>query len=79
MKVTEIKNEIQKLVETENDPDILKNVYEILEKAQQEARLKEVMLERALKAEEDIKAGRVYSFDEALQKSNENLKKHKWK
>ena len=64
MKVAEIKNEIQKLVETENDPDILNNVYEILEKAQQEARMKEAIIEGALKAEEDIKAGRVYSSEE---------------
>jgi hypothetical protein len=66
-------------VETENNPDILNNVYEILEKPQQEARLKEVMQESALKAEEDIKAGRVYSFEEAFKNSTENLKKHKWK
>ncbi|MFD1000517.1 hypothetical protein ACFQ21_14425 [Ohtaekwangia kribbensis] len=64
MKVAEIKNEIQKLVETENNPDILNNVYEILEKAQQEARIKEAIIEGALKAEEDIKAGRVYSSEE---------------
>ncbi len=64
MKVAEIKNEIQKLVETENNPDILNNVYEILEKAQHEARMKEAIIEGALKAEEDIKAGRVYSSEE---------------
>jgi hypothetical protein len=64
MKVAEIKNEIQKLVETENNPDIRNNVYEILEKAQQEARIKEAIIEGALKAEEDIKAGRVYSSEE---------------
>ena len=64
MKVAEIKNEIQKLVETENNPDILNNVYEILEKAQHEARMKEAIIEGALKSEEDIKAGRVYSSEE---------------
>lgn len=64
MKVAEIKNEIQKLVETENDPGILNTVYEILEKAQQEARMKEAIIEGALKAEEDIKAGRIYSSEE---------------
>jgi hypothetical protein len=34
------------------------------EKAQQEARIKEAIIEGALKAEEDIKAGRVYSSEE---------------
>lgn len=51
-------------METENDPDILNTVYEILEKAQQEARMKEAIIEGALKAEEDIKAGKVYSSEE---------------
>lgn len=74
-----MKNEIQKLVETQSDPTILQRVYEILEQAQQEAAWKEVMTARALKAEEDIKAGRVYTLEEALKKSNENLKSHKWR
>ncbi|SKC40429.1 hypothetical protein [Ohtaekwangia koreensis] len=64
MKVAEIKSEIQKLVEVQNDPDILNNVYEILEKAQKEAEIKATMTARALKAEEDIKEGRVYTMDE---------------
>ncbi len=64
MKVAEIKSEIQKLVEVQNDPDILNNVYEILEKAQKEAEMKAAMIARALKAEEDIKEGRVYTMDE---------------
>ena len=64
MKVAEIKSEIQKLVEVQNDPDILNNVYEILEKAQKEAEIKAAMTARALKAEEDIKEGRVYTMDE---------------
>ena len=64
MKVAEIKSEIQKLVEVQNDPDILNNVYEILEKAQKEAEIKAAMIARSLKAEEDIKEGRVYTMDE---------------
>jgi hypothetical protein len=64
MKVAEIKSEIQKLVEVQNDPDILNNVYEILEKAQKEAEVKAAMIARSLKAEEDIKEGRVYTMDE---------------
>jgi rRNA-processing protein FCF1 len=79
MKVAEIKSEIQKLVEVQNDPDILNNVYEILEKAQKEAEVKAAMIARSLKAEEDIKEGRVYTMDEAIKKSDEHLKQHKWK
>lgn len=36
------------------------------------------MMERAQKAEEDIIAGRVYTFDEAKKKSDENLRQHVW-
>ncbi|HEY9008631.1 hypothetical protein [Ohtaekwangia sp.] len=64
MEVAAIKTEIQKLVETQSDPAILQRVYEILEQAQQEAAWKDVMNAGALRAEEDIKAGRIYSMEE---------------
>lgn len=42
---------------------------EEIEKAQREA-----MMERALKAEEDIKSGRVHTFEEAKKNSDEHLR-----
>jgi hypothetical protein len=36
---------------------------------------RKVMIERLLKAEEDIKEGRVYTFEEAKKNSDENLRR----
>jgi hypothetical protein len=64
MGTAELKYGIQKFVNGLDNPDVLKNVYDILEKAYEEGLLREVMETRALEAEEDIKAGRVYTPEE---------------
>jgi hypothetical protein len=75
MESTTIKQEIHHLIEQDNQ--VLQAVYDLLQQKQQEQAMREEMTRRAMLAEEDIKAGRVYTLDEA-----QNLvRKHifKWK
>jgi hypothetical protein len=77
MESTTIKQEIHHLIDQEQDNQVLQAVYDLLQQKQQEQAMREEMTRRAMLAEEDIKAGRVYTLDEA-----QNLvRKHifKWK
>jgi len=57
----EMKREIHKWIEDQNDPDLIKKIYDQLGR---EDAIREDMIASALRAEEDIKAGRVYSSEE---------------
>jgi len=53
------------LIQSEEDPSVLEAIHELLtHKEEVDAILKEKMTYRALKVEEDIKAGRVYTAEE---------------
>ena len=66
MSEVELKQEIKNLVEQESDLDVLLNVKQVLD----QNKLKEVLTARALKAEEDIKAGRVYTIEQVKSRFN---------
>lgn len=57
----EMKREIHKWIEDQNDPDLIKKIYDQLGR---EDAIREDMIASALRAEEDIKAGRVYTSEE---------------
>lgn len=51
---------MKKLIDSVKDPAVLDKVAKVLEKPVRQS----AMVKRALKAEEDIKAGRVHSWEE---------------
>jgi predicted transcriptional regulator len=63
MGIEEMKREIKHLLKEENDLYILKHVHSVLTC---EIEIREFMNESAIRAEEDIKAGRVYTAEEAM-------------
>ena len=65
-----IKTELKELIEQQNDLSLLKAIKTLLQKAGLDATLKEKLSGRALRAEKDIKAGRVLSKEEVIRKTN---------
>lgn len=64
MKTIDIKQELKTLIEKEKDLHILEAIKTLLVKTSLDSILKEKLTSRALKAEEDIQAGRVYTRKE---------------
>ena len=79
MSTLEIKQELVQLIQAEEDSSVLEAIHELLTHKEEETDpvLKEQMISRALKAEEDIKAGRVYTSEEFKNKVNEHIAKYK--
>ncbi len=70
MTAIEIKSELQKMIENETDLRLLEAIRTLLQKASLNPLLKEKLTERALKSEEDIEEGRIFSKYEAISRSN---------
>ena len=73
MKTTSIKSELQELIERENDPNVLEAILILLKKTNVDPTLKDKLTSRALKAENDIKEGRIFNKSEAKTRINEWL------
>ena len=73
MGVPELKTELQKMIEQENDVNILKALRTILEKTTLDPVLKEKLTSRALKSEEDIKAGYLLNKEHMIKRTNDHL------
>jgi hypothetical protein len=69
MSTVEIKTELQKMIEQENDVSILEAIRTILQKTSLNPVLKEKLSERALKSEKDITGGRLLSKEEVQQRT----------
>jgi predicted transcriptional regulator len=70
MSTVEIKTELQQMIEHETDMSMLQAIRTILIKTGLNPILKEKLTIRALKSEEDIKAGRVFTKEEVVQRIN---------
>jgi len=70
MTAIEIKSELQKMIENETDLRLLEAIRTLLQKTSLNPVLKEKLTERALKSEEDIEEGRIFSKYEAISRSN---------
>lgn len=70
MSAIEIKTELQQMIEHETDISVLQAIYTILLKTSLNPVLKEKLTLRALKSEEDIKSGRVFSKEEVIKRTN---------
>jgi hypothetical protein len=70
MSTMEIRTELQQMIEHETDVSVLQAIRTILLKTGLNPVLKEKLTARALRSEDDIKAGRVYSKEEVIQRTN---------
>ena len=73
MNASELKTELLKMIERENDIQILKALMTILEKTRLDPALKQKLTFRALKSEEDIATGRLMSKTEIIDRTNDHL------
>lgn len=73
MESTNIKQELRALIEKENDFQILEAIKTLLVKSGLDSTLKEKLTVRALKAEEDVKAGRVFTREEFEEKLDRRM------
>jgi hypothetical protein len=69
MGAAEIKTQLQQMIEHETDMSVLQAIHTILVKTGLNPILKEKLTMRALKSEEDIKAGRVFSKEEVIHRT----------
>ena len=71
MKATDIKQELRTLIEKENDLHVLEAIKTLLVKSSLDQVLKEKLTSRAKRAEEDIRAGNLYSREELEKKMDD--------
>lgn len=69
----DIKTELRTLIENETDTNILEAIKVLLKKSSLNPVLKDKLTSRALKAEKDIRSGRVMDRKEIEQKLNSQL------
>ncbi len=67
MGVIEIKTELQRMIEQETDVTVLEAIRTLLLRTTLNPILKEKLNTRALKSEDDIATGRIFSKDEVIQ------------
>ena len=65
MKTLDIKTELQGLIEKETDLRVLEAVKALFTKKDLDASIEKEMTSRALKSEQDIKDGKVYTIEES--------------
>ncbi|WP_235954890.1 addiction module protein [Cyclobacterium salsum] len=75
MGAIDIKQELRTLIEKENDLHVLEAIKTLLIKSSLDPVLKEKLTSRALKAEEDIRAGSVYTREELERKLDDSPRK----
>jgi hypothetical protein len=77
MDTIDIKEKIKQMIDLEDDPAVLDAVKDLLNHPLIDPVLQAKLVSRALKAEDDIKAGRVYTRDEFKSKVNEHISRYK--
>ena len=70
MKVLDIKTQLQKMIEQENDIHVLEAIRTLLQKTRLNPVLKDKLTSRAMRSDEDIKAGRILAKEEVIRRTN---------
>ena len=65
-----IKSDLQKMINEQDDVNVLQAIYTLLQKTSLNPVLKTKLTNRAKQAEEDIVAGRIFTKDEIIQLTN---------
>lgn len=71
MSTVELKTVLQRMIEQETDMNILQAILTILEKTSLNPVLKEKLTSRALKSEEDIQAGRLFTKEDVIKRTSQ--------
>lgn len=70
METIEIKSQLQKMIDEQDDINVLQAIYTLLQKTSLNPILKIKLANRAKKAESDIATGRVFTKEEIIQRTN---------
>jgi hypothetical protein len=73
--IAQQKQELVRLIESENNPEILHAIKNLLSDSERDSMIKKRMVFGALRSEEDFKAGRVYTREQVIEKTNSQLNK----
>ena len=71
--VVDIKAELQELIAQESDVDILQAIRTLLQKTRIDHVWQDKLTRRAQQAEQDIQAGRFYSREQVVERTNRKL------
>jgi len=71
METIEIKSQLQKMIDEQEDINVLQAIYTLLQKTSLNPILKTKLANRAKKAESDIAAGRVFTKEDIIQRTNQ--------
>ena len=71
--VVDIKAELQELIVQESDVDILQAIRTLLQKTRIDPSWQDKLTRRAQQAEQDIQAGRFYSREQVVERTNRKL------
>lgn len=75
MTALQLRARLLKRLEKLEDKDLLSLIDRMLERATKPDAMRAAMLTRAIESNEDIKAGRSYGYDEALQRVKDSIRK----
>ena len=75
METITIKEELKQRIDLEDNPVILNAIKDLLSHPPIDLVLQEKLVSRALKAEEDFKAGRIYTREEVIDRTDKFLNK----
>lgn len=67
----EIKSELQQMIERETDILVLQAIHTILLKTSINPEIREKLTARALKSEQDIKEGRIFTQEEVIRRTTQ--------
>ena len=70
METIKIKSQLQKMIDEQEDINVLQAIYTLLQKTSLNPILKIKLANRAKKAESDIAAGRVFTKEDIIQRTN---------
>ncbi len=68
--IAQQKQELVLMIEAVNNPELLCALKNLLSESEKDLILKERMTHGALKSEEDYKAGRIYTREQVVEKTN---------
>ncbi len=73
--IAQQKQELVRMIESVNNPEILDAVKNLLSDSERDLKIKQKMIFGALRSEEDFKAGRIYTREQVIERTN---RMNKW-
>ncbi|MCA4896038.1 MAG: hypothetical protein IM574_12555 [Cytophagales bacterium] len=68
--IAQQKQELVRMIESVNNPEILDAVKNLLSDSERDLKIKQKMIFGALRSEEDFKAGRIYTREQVIERTN---------